>query len=139
ACDEVLPALQFIDAKVALANEVHVSQLLRMYRGEKANTVYDPLALQKLADGLLSLSLTAGKQVDQTVVETYNSLCESLKAARVGLRTEGKLEALLFWDVLGIRPESLQQIEELGAENRGYVERLVAEINHRIDERLDIS
>lgn len=139
ACDGVLPALQFIDAKVALANEVHVSQLLRMYRGEKANTVYDPLALQNLADGLLSLSLTAGKQVDQTVVETYNSLCESLKAARVGLRTEGKLEALLFWDVLGIRPESLQQIEELGAENRGYVERLVAEINHRIDERLDIS
>ena len=139
ACASVLPILQFIDAEVALSNEVHVSQLLQMYTGNAPNPVHDPLALQKLAQEFLSLKLEANKPVDAQALEAFNSLRQSVTKAEISLKTEGRLETLLFKDVLGIRVETLQQIAQLGSENRGYVERLISEINHRIDETLDIT
>lgn len=145
ACGGVLPALQFIDAEVALSNEVHVSQLLQMYEGSDPSPVYDPLALQTLAQQFLSLKLEANKPVDAPALEAFNTLRQSLTAAEISLKTQGRpktqgrLETLLFKDVLDIRVETLQQIAQLGSENRGYVERLISEINHRIDERLDIT
>lgn len=134
-----LPALEFIDAGVALSNEVHVNQLLAMYDGDEPQPVYDPIVLQELAESMLSLNLVSGKPVDATAAKTYTDACGELQSATFSVNTSGKLETLLFRDVLRIRKGSLQQIAELGGNNRGYVERLVAEINHRIDETLDLT
>jgi len=99
----------------------------------------NPLALQNLAQKILSLKLEANKAVDQPTADTYTSLCESLNGAAIGLRTKRQTRNTPIQRRFGIRAESLRQIAQLGTENRGYVERLVAEINHRIDETLDIT
>lgn len=135
----VLPALQFIDAKVALSNEVHIRQLIDLYGGGEPGSVYDPLALQDIARRVASISVEAGKQPDAAVVQAINEVKSALQGSRVGVQKGGRLEVLLFRDVLGVSKPTLEMMAKLGNAHRGYVERLVAEINHRLDETLDLT
>ncbi len=139
ACEKTLPALKFINAKVPLSNELHVQQLLALYGGKTPGFVYDPLFLQNLAEQVTSLKLEAGKAPDGPVLQAFQALCSNLAGHKVGIRSTGELETLLFRDVLEIREDILERMASLGQSDRGYVERLVAEINHRIDERLDLT
>jgi energy-coupling factor transporter ATP-binding protein EcfA2 len=134
-----VPALRFIDAKIALANEIHVNQLLSAYEGKQPAAVYDPIALQNMASLLEGLSLEAGKPVDKSVVERISTAKSELSTTKIAGPKGVALEALLFRDVLKIEKSTLERIQKLGTSNRGYVERLISEINHRLDEALDLT
>lgn len=134
-----LPALRFIDAKIALANEIHVNQLLSAYNDEQPAAVYDPISLQNMASLLEGLTLEVGKPVDKAMAERIAEAKAELSTTKIAGPKGVALEALLFRDVLRIDRSTLERIQKLGTSNRGYVERLISEINHRLDESLDLT
>ena len=135
-----LPEIRFIEANVAFSNEIHVRQLVQMYHKKRIDRAFDPIALHDLADRLVDLKLTTGKAPSAEAVQTYESLCADIKQTRtLGPSKSGTLETLLFRDVLDVEERALAHIADVGASERGFVERLVAEINHRITERLNLS
>jgi hypothetical protein len=134
-----LPALQFIDAKIALSNEVHVRQLIELYDSKTISPACDPLALQGIVETIASLTVEANKPADATLVEAIGRVKTTLQQSRVGVQTSGQLELQLFRDVLRIPKSTLELIAKLGNSDRGFVERLVGEINHRLDETLDLT
>lgn len=137
--DKSLPALRFIDAKIALANEIHVNQLLNAYRNETPASVFDPIALQNMAGLLDGLAVEPGKPLDKAIADKITAAQTQLSSAKIAGPKGVALEALLFRDVLQIDEPTLERIQKLGTSNRGYVERLIAEINHRLDESLDLT
>ena len=134
-----LPALQFINAKIALSNEVHIRQLVDLYDHKKPSLICDPLALQRVVETIASLTVEADKPANAAVVDTINKAKVSLQNGRVGVQSTGELELQLFRDVLRISKATLELIARLGNSDRGFVERLVSEINHRLDETLDLT
>lgn len=134
-----LPDLQFINAKIALSNEVHVRQLIELYDSKSLTPACDPLVLQGLVETIASLSVEANKPVDAALIETITKAKTTLQQSRVGVQSTGQLELQLFRDVLRIPKATLELIAKLGNSDRGFVERLVAEINHRLDETLDLT
>lgn len=134
-----LPALQFINAKIALSNEVHVRQLIDLYDHRTPSSACDPLALQGVVESIASLVVEAEKPADATLVATINKAKASLQSSRVGVQSSGELELQLFRDVLRISKPTLELIARLGNTDRGFVERLISEINHRLDETLDLT
>lgn len=138
-CSQSLPGVHFIDSNLALSNEVHIQQLLDMYGESEPGDAYDPLALQQVADVLFEMEITDNAPVPAGTAASLNSLQRELEEQKCGPDKSAKLEMLLFRRILGIDKPTLERIRELGANNRGYVERLVAEINHRLEESLDIS
>jgi predicted ATPase len=138
-CKEHLPAYQYIDARTALSNEVHVNQLLAMYRQQAPGPAYDPLVLQSLATDFSSLSLVEGQAVPKDTITAYKAVVAKLQSNILGPSKPATLEAKLFRDVLGVPEVVLNELATLGPSDRGYVERRVAEINHRLNERLDIT
>lgn len=132
------PKTHFINSRLALSNEVHIQQLLDMYTEQPPSVAYDPLALHQVASVLFGLELVADKPAG-AVAEQVNSLRAKLKKSVLGPSSSVMLEHLLFAEILGVSKGTLEKIKELGAQNRGYVERLVEEINHRLEETLDIS
>lgn len=134
-----LPSVHFIDSQLRLSNEVHVTQLEDMYEERKPSTAYDPLALHELTDALLSVQLNP-KEPPGEAINAITEIRDSLGGRVLGPRDSlVRLETLLFDDILGIDADTLGRIKELGAGNRGYVERIIEEINHRLIETLDIS
>jgi len=139
ACRKTLPTVHFIDSKLALSNEIHIQQLLDMYAKKTPSAAYDPLALHDLTATLLGIQLEAEKPPGEPVVKQINSLRDQLSKSVLGPKASVKLETLLFENILGIDSTTLNRIKQLGSGNRGYVERLIEEINHRLVETLDIS
>lgn len=138
-CHKHVPTYQYIDARIALSNEVHVNQLLDMYREKTPGPAYDPLVLQSLATELSSLSLVENQPTKKESVKAYTDLVVKLGQSVLGPSKPATLEAKLFRDVLNVPESVLSELATLGASDRGYVERRVAEINHRLNERLDIT
>lgn len=138
-CKSHLPAYHYIDARMALSNEVHVNQLLAMYKEKEPQPVYDPLILQSLAAQLTSLSLTEGQPPPKEAVTAYNSVIGQLSTSVLGPQKAAMLETKLFRDVLQVPESVLTEMATFSASDRGYIERRVAEINHRLNERLDIT
>lgn len=136
---EQLPTVHFINSKLALSNEVHVQQLLDMYVGQAPSSAYDPLALQELAASLLSLQLQKGKVIEDSEIAEISKVRTNLAGRTMGPKDSAKLETLLFHDILDIEQPTLERIKSLGATNRGFVERLLEEVNHRLIETLDLS
>jgi hypothetical protein len=134
-----LPALQFINAKIALSNEVHVRQLIDLYDKKSLTPACDPLALQGLVEMIAALSVEENKPVAAAVIEAIKEAKSTLQNNRVGVQSTGELELKLFRDVLRIPKATLEMIAKLGNSDRGFVERLVGEINHRLDETLDLT
>lgn len=135
-----LPAFKYIDAEVALSNEIHVSQLIDMYDDCQPGDAFDPIKLHALGRQVLDLTLPpAGTAVDADVLTSWNPAKQSLASAKLGAIKSARLEKLLFQDILKVDKPTLENIARLGTEHRGYVERTVADINHRILERLDIA
>ena len=138
-CKKHLPAYQYIDARTALSNEVHVNQLLAMYHKQAPGPAYDPLALQSLATEMSSLAIVEGQAVQKDAVVAYKALVAKLAENILGPSKPATLEARLIEDVLGDPESVLNELATLGPTDRGYVERRVTEINHRLNERLDIT
>jgi AAA domain, putative AbiEii toxin, Type IV TA system len=136
---EQLPEVRFITANRALANEVHVKQLINMFDKALPGAAYDPVALQDLADSFVDMEVSANKPVDADTVTAYRGLRSKLKTMQIGPKEQGQLEILLFRDVLQIEKKSLQEILELASTNQPHVQRIVADIQARVDERLDLS
>jgi hypothetical protein len=136
---ENLPKVHFINSRLVLSNEVHIQQLLDMYNDTAPSKAYDPLALQELAASLLNIKLEPGKPVDPTIISEVDSIRSTVNSRTMGPKRSAQLETLLFKNILGIDVKTLNKIKTLGATNRGFVERLVEEINHRLLETLDIS
>lgn len=134
-----LPAFHYIDARMELSNEVHVSQLLGMYENNNPGPAYDPLVLHEVAEAMSSLGLRTGQEVPPDSIVQYNAVLKKLKASVLGPKKAAMLETKLFKDVLDVPKEILQELASMSASDRGYVERRVAEINHRLNERLDIT
>lgn len=133
------PAYKYIDARLELSNEVHVSQLLAMYKKASPSPAYDPLVLQTLADTLVGLAPVEGQPVKKEAVTAYNDAVSKLKESILGPSSSAVLEMKLFHDVLEVPEAVLAELASLGASDRGYVERRISEINHRLNERLDIT
>ena len=138
-CGSTFPAVEFINSKLALSNEVHVQQLLDMYDEKKPSPAYDPLALQDFAAKLFDLRLEPDKPPSAEEIQHLTELRETFRKSVLGPGEPVQLETLLFNDILQIDAGTLHRIKKLGAGNRGYVERIVEEINHRLFETLDIS
>lgn len=133
------PAYKYIDARLELSNEVHVTQLLAMYKEKTPSPAYDPLVLQSLADTLAELKLVEGQPVNKDAVAAYNDAVAKLASSVLGPSDSATLEMKLFHDVLDVPETVLTELATLGASDRGYVERRISEINHRLNERLDIT
>jgi len=138
-CKAHLPAYYYIDSGMPLSNEVHVKQLLAMYNGKEPEPAFDPLALQAVAAEMSSLSLAEGQAPSKEAVAAYNGVIQTLRESVLGPQEAAMLETRLFRDVLEVPESVLNEMATLGPSDRGYIERRVAEINHRLNERLDIT
>ncbi len=110
-----------------------------MYKERSPSPAYDPLTLQTLADTISSLALTEGQPVSKEQIDKYNSAVSKMATSVLGPKNSATLEMKLFYDVLEVPETVLQELANLGAADRGYVERRISEINHRLNERLDIT
>jgi hypothetical protein len=134
-----LPEVRIIAADKALASEVHIKQLLNLYDNKPPGAAYDPMALQEAADSLRSLGLSSQVPPAEAAVAAYTAACRKLEQSTIGPTKSGQLETLLFRDVLEIPVSSLKEINEKSSSNPPSIYRLVADIQKRIDERLDLS
>lgn len=134
-----LPEVWIIAADKALASEVHIKQLLNLYADKLPGTAYDPMALQEAADSLRELNITKGTAPEDGVVAAYTAAVQTLEHSTIGPKKSGQLETLLFRDVLEVPISSLKEISENASSNPQSIARLVADIQKRTDERLDLS
>jgi predicted ATPase len=139
AAQTALPAVHYVHSRLALSNEIHISQLLDMYGGEKPTPAPEPLHLHGLADELLTLQLAKGQQIDDATATSWDEHKKKVTERTLGPIPGKTLERQLFEQILRVPVEILRRIEALNSTNRGFVERLLDEINHRLNEALDLS
>lgn len=145
--NKCLPAPHLIRANLDFSNQVHISQLIA-HGGESKATAYEPLELQGLADELITADLARAVAEQQAAAQQPNAGTPTLDAFKATQKRvaaanynagDGGLEAILFYDILKIPRSVLKRIRELKSSQSGYVEQLVADMNHRLTEALDIS
>lgn len=134
-----LPEVKFIAADKALANVVHVNQLLNLYQNKQPCSAYDPMGLQNLADTFNALNITTGKQVGEASLASYEEARSKLSALEIGPREHGQLEVLLFRDVLEVPMSRIEEIKSLASSEQPCTYQLISNIQERIDERVDLS
>lgn len=142
--ENAIPKVHYIRNDLEFRNQIHINQLIAQYEDE-VSIAYEPVQLQSLAEELVTFDVAA--VVSEANDEDSNSttLLQSLqelqsKVGRTDFQTgDGGLERILFEDILKVPKARLIEIRDLNSNHHGYVEQLVADINHKLSESLDIS
>lgn len=142
-----LPACYFVRSNLAFSNFIHIDQLIGQYKKQTAKA-FDPLALQDLATTLLDfdVSTAAAEQVafnqdnnaKRPTIDALVKLKRALEKSAIR-QPDRSLERILFEDIIGVPLSTLKTIRSLGTTQNGYVEQLLADINHKLVETLDIA
>lgn len=135
-----LPDLRYIDAGLKLANEVHIDYLLNAYDSEKwqVGNIYDSTVANEIANEIAKVQIPEETVKCGVLSASLHSIQNRLNNAIIAKPNTLILEKLLFDDILNVKQETLERIRQLASRHRGYVERVVADINQRIAERLDL-
>jgi len=139
AAKAALPSVHFVHSRLAMSNEIHIDQLIGLYESSETTQAIEPLHLQTLASELLSFSLPVGKAIDEATNTEWNTLKTKVSEHRLGPKSGQFLEMLLFRQILDVPKTTLVRVRDLNSTNRGFVERILDEINHRLNESLDLS
>lgn len=136
-----LPDLRYIEADLRLANSVHIQNLLSTYDSATwpATVIYDHRTANSVADDLTRLSIPTEETPIGPLAATLIGFQSKLKANAHPVPDSLYLEKLLFQDILKISKDHIVRIRDLSGQHRGYVERVVADINQRLSERLDLA
>jgi len=136
-----LPEVQFIDSKVAMADQVSIGSLLSAYGDTtyEAQPIYDYEVAQQAARFLVSNQFQQNQPLSGELWKQFTPLRKTLESRQACLDKAGGLEQLLFQRVLGITLDTLRHVAGLRERDRGYIEGLVATWNSEIDRTLNLS
>lgn len=136
-----LPLVRYIDARMGLENQIHVRQLLQGYEDAdaKPEAIGDHLKLNEIANDLRNVQVPdKDAQIGELATE-LQTLKKRVNESRLPAPNSVYLETLLFKHILDVPQDYIARINSLGTTDRGYIELVVADINHRISERLDLT
>jgi len=141
ALRKVLPTVKFLNSDVAMADQVPLVNLLAAYDPKKygSEKLYDASAAQMAADVLKTLSLNPGQVIPDAEFQKISEAKTRIDKARLDVSSAGKLEALLFGDILGIKIEALEFLKTLAASERSSAEGLIGTWNGELEEKLNLS
>ncbi|HUZ97476.1 MAG TPA: AAA family ATPase, partial [Edaphobacter sp.] len=140
-----LPTLKFIKSDLAIADQVTLAELSSGYGLEQDEffglPLYDFDAGQQAAALVEKLSPdTHGTfTLSEQMIQLLTSVKESLHKQSDGSQNTGRLEALLFRDVLGIEAKTIKLLAGLDRRDRGYIEGLIALWNQEVESTLNLA
>lgn len=140
ALREVLPRVEFIKSGMAISDQVHIGSLLKALGKPSDDHLFDYREAQKVAAEILTIDIKNPEaNLPNEVAKKLAGLQGRLQKANLDGDSSSQLEALLFRDVLGISPETLEFIAGLHVSARTHADGQAAQWNREIEEVLNLS
>lgn len=134
-----LPKVEFIDSKAALPDQIWIRSVIQAYKGTYSpGKFYDP-AVADLAARFMAELAPAQSQIDPQNLSALQKIQKELAAGQIDEAASAELVVLLLRDILGVTPATLEYLEKIPEDERGYIEGIVSEWNRLIEERLILS
>lgn len=135
-----LPKVEFIKSGLAFSDQVPIGTLLNALGRKSNGALFDYKAAQDVSSAIISIAIPkADSQLPKEITAQLHGLQDKLKKANLEGEGKSELEALLFRDVLGITPETLEFVANLDIEARTHADGLTTKWNREIEEILNLS
>lgn len=139
AVRQVLPKVRFLRSNLPLVDKIPIQALISAFGGPVTYELYNSNDSHLVMSGVSALSIPPVNTYDAVFNSQVTSLKNQAEQALIAGENAGELEAMLFRDVLNIKPATFDKIASLREESRSYVENRIAEWNAALTDKLNLA